>query len=93
MNDRVKQIADRATEYASTCLALDAVGTSEFHKKFTEKFAELLIGDVLNFLNYEHESYLSPGTYEPLEYYEQMKAKASAFAEAIDCIEYNFLKS
>ncbi len=93
VNDRVKKIADRATEYAATSLTLGAVGTSEFHEKFAEKFAEPLIGDVLDFLNNEHESYLSVGTYEPLEYYDRMNAKADAISFAIDCIEYNYLKS
>ena len=48
MNERIKQLAKEAKEYASSFAYAQAIGQPGYQEKFSEKFAELLITECID---------------------------------------------
>jgi hypothetical protein len=51
------------------------------------EFARLMIQDSISILKESQEYYANPGKYEPIEYYEEMRAKEYAINDAISDIK------
>jgi hypothetical protein len=47
MNERIKQLAEQADEYASQFAYVQAVGHPGYKEKFNEKFAELIVRECI----------------------------------------------
>ena len=86
MNERIKELANQMFsmeqfEYAEEFL----------NDEFMEKFAKLLIEDVLSELEYRRKEYANPGAYMGDDsYYDRCAAKEDILADVIGDLKYRY---
>jgi hypothetical protein len=88
MNEQIEELARKA---AGGMLSFDAEGEWRLSQSETEKFAKLLIEDVLSELEYERGYYSEPmGYQESEEYHIQGAAKQEILDEVIGNIKHRY---
>jgi len=55
MNERIKELARQADEYASQFAYVQAVGHPGYKEKFNEKFAELIVKECIRHFNEDYQ--------------------------------------
>lgn len=84
MIEKIQVMSEQCTEWVTGTI------DGDYEKFDKQKFAKLIVQDILDSLECERESYANPGTYEPEEWYIKMFAKEQAIEDAISMIKSNF---
>lgn len=84
-------MSKRIFELAEQCRTEYRDGYGGFIEQFDEeKFAELIVRDLVSLMESERDYYVNPVSYESEKYYVKMEAKAEAYEHAAGLIKSHF---
>jgi hypothetical protein len=89
VNERIKELA-RQAGMRECSLGYGMPENVLWGEQQIQEFAELIVKDVLEYLEFERSMYANPGTYQSREYYERMDAKENALSDAIGDIKSKY---